>query len=592
MKKRIYCLIFSLVIALGMNAVPALNAPFTVLQKDGTVLSVMLQGDEDFSYYTTTDGVLLVKENDNFYVAIVDNEGVPKPSSVLAHNAELREEMEIDVIKAQNRLSFDTYRIKETRRQTIMREPIQPSSTVFPHLGKPHVAVILAQFKDVKFTVGEPQKTFDEYLNLKDAPFTDYGNPNINSMSVSQYMRECSFGAFEPQFDVYGPITLGNNMAYYGPGHSDRMDLFLPEVLQRAEDSGVDFSQYDINNDGVLDLVYIIYAGYSASVGNNSEDCIWPKSGTTSISFKPGGKILRRYGVSNELLGTPQGGSYGSYYNYVNGIGLFIHEFSHCMGIPDFYVTGSGSQQCKEADNQTMSYWSIMDSGCYSGTLGSNPIAYLAWEREALEWYDIKKLTANGHYSLKTLDAGGDAYRILVDNDPTGWEYFILENLQKTGIDSKIYGSGLLITHVDYHPSFFTLGGGVNNTLGHPRMTVVAADGCLDALNVTTSKLKGDLFPGSKNNTAISDETAVKWPVYTGTRLGKKLLNITEQGGEVSFDFEDENYVDGILAPEVSSSVNEDNEQIFTIDGRHVGTERTRLSKGIYVIGNKKFVVR
>ena len=43
----------------GVGAYPL---PVEVRQSDGTLLTVLLHGDEDFHYYTTTDGVLLVQK--------------------------------------------------------------------------------------------------------------------------------------------------------------------------------------------------------------------------------------------------------------------------------------------------------------------------------------------------------------------------------------------------------------------------------------------------------------------------------------------------------------------------------------------------
>ena len=93
---------------------------------------------------------------------------------------------------------------------------------------------------------------------------------------VRGYFKDCSYGQFTPFFDVVGPIKLPRKHAIYGAGN-DRMDLLLADACATVDDL-VDFAKYDANNDGIVDLVYIIYAGHSANYRNNKVSNIWPKS--------------------------------------------------------------------------------------------------------------------------------------------------------------------------------------------------------------------------------------------------------------------------------------------------------------------------
>lgn len=58
----------------------------------------------------------------------------------------------------------------------------------------------------------------------------------------------------------------------------------------------------------------------------------------------------------------------------VEGIGTFCHEFSHCLGLPDFYDTNYNG-------HFGMASWSLMDSGSYNDD-GYTPIGYSAYEKE------------------------------------------------------------------------------------------------------------------------------------------------------------------------------------------------------------------
>lgn len=568
----------------SMWAAKAYNLPVTVKQTDGTRLTIVGCGDEHFNYLVTTDGVVVCQKGDGYYVATIDEGGNISASGVLAHQPGQRSAAEMQVIGQQNKAAM--IKAGGNARRVAREMDNLTDATLLPHKGSPKVLVILAEFSDVKFTVSNVQQAFGEYLNATGA-MTDFGNQNTrNYGSVGKYFSDMSGGQFTPEFDLVGPVTLSQPLEYYGAGNDD-MTRFIPDVC-RAADATVDFSQYDQNGDGQADLVYVIYAGYSQSWSGNPEECLWPKSGYRDFGRFDGVKVAR-YGINNELNGIK-----GQQEGMINGIGLFCHEFSHCMGMPDLYAT---SGEATQADNQMMEYWSIMDGGTYLGN-GYNPTAYTAWEREAMGWLAIEKLTEKGKVQMASLDNNGKAYRIMNDADASGNEYFILENIQLSGWNSKQKGHGLLVTHVDYDSKAFSLSyNSVNNTLGHPRMTVVAADGLLQNQNNRESakgyyeQLAGDPFPGTSMVTSLTDNTAVRPVVYTGSALGKPIYNIAEDEatGIVSFDFLEDSTVgiDGVL--ETGSEAVADG--IYTLDGRLVGTDAKMLKKGIYVINGKKAVL-
>ena len=74
-----------------------------------------------------------------------------------------------------------------------------------------------------------------------------------------------SKGTYTPQFDVVGPYKLNHTSLYYGKGENDNTYALVSDAC-KAADKDVDFSRYDADGDGMVDLVYIIYAGYPASM--------------------------------------------------------------------------------------------------------------------------------------------------------------------------------------------------------------------------------------------------------------------------------------------------------------------------------------
>lgn len=591
--RKIVLLLISTLFTIHCRAIKADPTPVTITQSDGTQLTVIGHGDEDFSYCTTPDGVILHQVGTCFYIAAIDNDGNTAPTGMLAHNAGMRKAEEIAVINRQDKALFHAKAKAKMMKARIMREPIQNGNRLFPHTGKPKVLVILAEFSDTVFTINSPKEAFEDYLNAE-GQLKDFGNRNTkNYGSVRKYFSDMSFGQFEPQFDVYGPVKLEQPLKYYGAGNSDRMDRFIPDVC-RAADGIVDFSNYDADNDGYVDLVYVIYAGYGQNTTGNSTECIWPKSGARTFDSEYDGKKLYRFGVSNEI-----NGKWSAKSRPISGTGLFLHEFSHTMGMPDLYTTSSATDECQSANNQEMEYWSIMDSGCYVDN-GFTPAAMTAWERWTFGWLDIETLTKNGSFELKDLDDNGKAYRIVNDNNASGNEYLVLQNIQNNKWNAKQLGHGMLVLRVDYDKTAFGVSGNsVNNILGHPRMTVIAADGLLlnmrqaENAAMMREQMAGDPFPGSGNVTSLTDEAPYTPLVYTEQPLNKSLVNITENTdtGLVTFDFINSNQPTGIGSVAISEQEDTDG-RIYSIDGRFAGTDRNKLKKGIYIINNSKVVVR
>lgn len=591
-----------------------------IKQSDGTELRVKAFGDEDFCYFTTTDGVLLYQEGTDFYVATVDNSGMARSTGVLAHEPNLRNGNEAKLIAKQDVKLFNSSMAANAAKARMKREPMEPNGTLLRSTGSPKVLVILVDFSDEKFTVKNPKDVFYKYLNATEL-FNSKTDKDMGSNygSVKRYFTDMSYGAFTPNFDVYGPVTLPEPLKHYGAGYAASENMYdLFKDACRAIDGNGDFVQYDSNNDGMIDLVYIIYAGYSQSFTGNSTDCIHPKSGTLNHGITLGGKTVCRYGVNNELNGTPK--DQEKYGLLINGIGLFCHEFSHCMGLPDMYpASGTVAERCI---NQNLDYWDLMDAGEYTYN-GYCPTEYTSWERERLGWMAIDTLASATNVTLETLANKGKAYRILNDKDYTGNEYYIVENVQRTGWNRYLPGSGMLVFHVDYDDYQFSLGGcKVNNTAGHPRMTIMSADGMFvpEYYTYTTitagttdierttnqplidkyggmemtydmyqSELAGDPFPGTTGVTAFTDTTTPASWVYAGDYMGKPITDITENSDTKTVSFK---FMGGVDTGISNINADQSPSHIYSIDGRPLGTDISALSKGLYIINKKKVIIR
>jgi len=600
--KQLSLIVCLMLCSLTTWAAKAESIPVQVRQTDGSVITVILRGDEHINWYTTLDGVLLVQGTDNnYYIGKVEKSGNLIATQQLAHEALTRSQAERNLIAKQDKDKFFAYvnKVAEESENAYNNSPLTRGPIVdtgyggvpyFPHTGSPKALVILAEFQDTTFTIQDTKKVFTNYLMNEDH-FSDtrYGQ-NQNYKGVRGYFKDCSYGQFTPFFDVVGPIKLPRKHAIYGAGN-DRMDLLLADACAAVDDL-VDFAKYDANNDGIVDLVYIIYAGHSANYHDNKVSNIWPKSGTITISNKFDGKSIRRYGVSNELNGSDKTSKNNK---KINGIGLFCHEFSHTLGLPDIYAYRTPAE---DQDDQGMEYWDIMDGG--TGVRGGRvPASYLAWEREVMGWMNIDELKKDSSIeNLKSIDNGGKAYKIVNPNDSN--EYIVLQSIQKgpwyQGWRDGTYGKGLLAYRVSYQFNKVNVFDFPNNVKGKPRVIPIPADGkILAAANAGgsitkyTQQLNGDLYPYNR----IDYISGFK--MFDGSILAKSIINIKENDGGnsnnnyVSFEFKNRLVPTGIQSLSIIERSTSDN-RIYTLDGRYVGTDASILPHGIYIQNNKKFV--
>ena len=463
------------------------------------------------------------------------------------------------------------------------------------HTGSPRILTILAAFQDVGFTVKDPVKAFDQYLNGNKQE--DLGNMNhMNVASVRQYFNTCSYGNFTPQFDVVGPLTLPQNMAYYGgknnTGSDDRFSDFCRDALELAKDIVSDWSIYDNDKDDRIELVCVIFAGYGQNQGG-ADSTIWAKASYQNIKVNDTQRISR-FNCSPELF-HPQ------YPDYINGTGVFIHEFSHCMGLPDLYATTSTAY----VNNQGMETFSIMDYGLYNRN-GFAPCPYNAWEQEVMGWTKIEELkpTADSQQQvsdLLPLIEGGKAYKLVnADNDR---DYIVMENIQKRGLNTYSAAHGLLVYHVDYPYNTVNMTDAPNNNPGHPGVAVVPAGGIFINSYLRGSgkkytneewkeSLSSSVFPGPENVTALTSKMQLPnycfWNSSKAKETNYMLNSISENEGTGTVSF--------IVASDNPSSIDDvrwlkpdDSHVVYDLQGRRI---QGCLKAGIYIVDGKKIYVK
>ena len=516
-------------------AKPAMRTLMSVTQSDGSTLAVYQTGDERFHYYCTADGMPLVREaNGDFSYAVV-SDGELVSSRLLAHDKRVRDTQELRLLASNMYAGMDGALREMSARRRAASTKSNPtefdgaSQSVKP-IGDVNVPVVLVQYKDVKFTFGK-EIIADNYNGTSFKGLNGLGIGSARDYFIAQ-----SDSMFRPNFVVLDIVTLAHEMAYYG-GNVNGEDVRPEEMVIeacRALDSSVDFSQFDNDGDGEVEFVYCVYAGYSESSGAPA-NTVWPHKWSlveAGKSLKVDGVAINTYATSSELAFSET--SQGDKGAQLDGIGTVCHEFSHCLGLPDFYDTSGRNYPLFG-----MSFWDLMDYGCYNLD-GYVPVAYSAYQRDFMGWRKLQVLQQRGDYVLDAVENGGYGCKIVNDANPD--EYYVLENRQQMGYDKGIPNSGMLVVHVDYSAKAWA-DNEVNYNLAHPRYTLIPADNQLlcdyraSSNQEYIDNLCGDVWPGTSGNSMLTDTSVPAAKVYTGGYMGKSIRNIKETGGVVTFSF-------------------------------------------------------
>ncbi|MCR4921210.1 MAG: M6 family metalloprotease domain-containing protein [Bacteroidaceae bacterium] len=369
-----------------------------------------------------------------------------------------------------------------------------------PLIGKKRGIVILVNFQDKKFSMDNPRELYNDFFNKRG--YTDYGMTG----SVADYFLAQSYGQFELDFDILGPYTLTQPMKFYGAPNGDANDTNAQAMVQeavRAAAKDIDFTPYDWNGDDEVNQVFIIYAGYGQAQGGE-ENTIWPHEARIGEALTFNGKTISTYACSCELAN----GSGTT----IDGIGSACHEFSHCLGLPDFYdVNYNGGYG--------MSTWDIMDSGSYNND-SRTPAGYTSYERWMAGWLTPTEISQETNIKdMRPIVETPEAY--ILYNEGNRDEYYLLENRQLVSFDAGLYGHGLLVIHVDYDKSAW-MANTVNTRKSHQRMSPIAAD---DNYENSVYSLSGDPFPGKNKVTSLTDESTPAGTTFRANRDGQFLMH-------------------------------------------------------------------
>ena len=523
MKKFLILAIMAFTVVTSALAIPAKRGFHNMTQADGTTISVEMRGDEWSHSLVTTDGLTVALQDDgNYYYRTAT-----AVSNVVAHNPADRSAAETQFVSQNGgELTIGALAQNSARLKARIAKAMQKATTQVPNNGNVRIPVLLVQYTDKKMS--------NSKASFK-TNFTD---------RATEYFTDQSNGKFVPQFDLFGTYTLSGTRATYGgndtSGNDQGVAKMVGEAVDMATNEGtINWKNYDNDGDGVCDVVIVLYAGVGEAQASSVTSAIWPcqwdlesgaqySDGTGTRTAN--GVTINKFAVFNEINGSSDSGT------SLDGIGTICHEFSHCLGLPDFYETtyshgyfGMGS-------------WSLMDYGCYNNN-GYHPIGYGAYEKAFMGWIDLIKPVPNTKYSLPVFNQKNAATdkAIKIVSDINSNEYYLLEYRKQQGWDKYIPDEGVLITHVSYIASRWAF-----NTVNNQDvqlMTIAAADNYL-----SSSTENADLWGDTKHD--FTDDTSPAARLYltangsaTGSAgyLGKPVtdINLTTDSATLWYMYEE-----------------------------------------------------
>lgn len=291
--------------------------------------------------------------------------------------------------------------------------------------GTGQVWTLPGEFSDYAHnSILEPDRTVDNSTIWVPDFGTEYYNTMLYAQgdgvnSMAEYFLEQSSGRYTVDGVCEEWVAVPGDHTVYDDGDakndtSTNVWLFLEDSLdgwcegKRTDEINAYLARFDqwdrydwdgdgdFNEpDGYIDHFQSLHAGEGEEAGGGvlGDEAIWSHSWYVNFAdiTKTGPTLVDDEGepVQNLMGGLRIGDSNYWVGDYTiqpenGGVGVFAHEYTHDLGVPDLYDTAGG-------DNAT-SFWTLMDSGSWLSQslfdLGSAPNHQGPWEKRELGWLD------------------------------------------------------------------------------------------------------------------------------------------------------------------------------------------------------------
>jgi M6 family metalloprotease-like protein len=484
-RKLFVVLIALLAFSLQLDAVKAWPYPVQVQQPDGSVLTILLHGDENRSWKTTPDGRPVYQDAQGWW-RVTDSLPPVTP---------------------------------------LLKKQLNPEGGLLPLFLATKASVnirtivIPVQFQDRKFTIPSPRNTIYNLFNQQ------YYSENGATGSVLDWFRDNLGSGSTFSFEVCDVVTLPLNEAWYGAnadGVTDRnIKQMVQHACQAADAAGVDFTRYDFDGDGVVDNVFLFFAGHNEAEGGG-DNTLWPQSWNISdLGLWLDGMKISNFSLYSEYTG-PSG------YQFA-GIGTICHEYCHFLGLPDLYDVNDDEEGAGPGLYGSLS---IMDRGNYNND-GRTPPYLTIFERQIIGLVRTTTLRNEQALLVPPVQQATQAYVL-----PTGnsGEDFWLEYRDGAKWDAAIGGTGLVVYQIDKSNNMAGsmsarmrwTANAVNGSAAHPCARFVPSTGT-EAMGVEDA-----FYPGKKNVRTIHSAYLFPLLAWSGKGVGLGVTDITRTSDGIS----------------------------------------------------------
>ena len=362
--------------------------------------------------------------------------------------------------------------------------------------------------------------------------------------SMAEYYTWASGHRLSLRGEVVATVVLPHDRNYYAADawgvdavETPNNDYGMFRDAISACDRQVDFSRFDLDADGFVDMLWLVHAGPGGETTTSRRD-LWSLTSRATAGWNNGFPVetndflpgsftqhvrVDRFTVLPELSGLHPG--------QLAEIGVFCHEFGHTLGLPDLYDTSTLGGTA----NVGPGCWSLMSTGAYGGDGVSpeSPVGFGAWCSLWLGWASRLRPTQDTTLVLSPISSGGSLVEFWFQGEDSP-EHFLMESRVREGFDRNLPNDGLVIQQVDEALVGSRIGSNRVNTGPTPGLRILEADGNFDMFSGRDHGDAGDPFPGLSRRTRIDDLTTPSTRTFLGAPTNIALQDIARSGRNVS----------------------------------------------------------
>lgn len=397
-----------------------------------------------------------------------------------------------------------------------------------PSIGEPKVLVIPIAFANAK----APASMISDLEKAFFGTSADTGWESLKS-----YYYKSSYGQLNISGTVLEPYNTGKTTSYYDnlykqylkdleayenyetDEYPDSVEYQIIKEVLEYYDNQIDYSDYDYNDDGYIDSIYLIYTNDY----DESDDSFW--WAYTNEYYTDDYEYYDNVEADFYVFM-----SYEFFFDELNGETIkynaetLIHETGHLLGLDDYYDYDDSNGPDGGIGGGDMMDYNVGDHNAYSKLL-------LGW----IDPYVVSGTTTT--INLESFGKSGDAVFIFKDYEGTFFdEYYVIDFYTPDGLNDLCAGdrglfseAGIRIYHVDAtlnEPencwSIYELTKFNNSYTNHLLIKLIEADGRNDIESGDYSE-NSDLFETGESYTNI------KW--YDNSNAGFTVkVNYIENG--------------------------------------------------------------